>query len=314
MENLEGKVAFITGGASGIGLGIAKACAKHGMKVVIVDSRQDALDEAMKYFKEKHYSALPIKLDVTDRAAYALAADEAEKVFGKIHVLVNNAGVASGGLAQNCTFKDWDFSVGVNITGVANGLVIVLPRILKHGEGGHVVSTSSTAGFCAVNGNIIYNTTKYAIAGMMETLAGELMGTNVGASVLIPGPTTTNLGPSTFANRPEHLRNEGQTWPPTPPSGAPRRQMPNFEEMRKIFMDPVETGERVVRGIRRNDIFIHTHPEFKAGYLARNDAVIRAIPDEPVNVVRRDMIMKMGTLGYNPVYERQTTPGEPDWT
>jgi len=314
MENLEGKVAFITGGASGIGLGIAKACAKHGMKVVIVDSRQDALDEAMKYFKEKHYSALPIKLDVTDRAAYALAADEAEKVFGKIHVLVNNAGVASGGLAQNCTFKDWDFSVGVNITGVANGLVIVLPRILKHGEGGHVVSTSSTAGFCAVNGNIIYNTTKYAIAGMMETLAGELMGTNVGASVLIPGPTTTNLGPSTFANRPEHLRNEGQTWPPTPPSGAPRRQMPNFEEMRKIFMDPVETGERVVRGIRRNDIFIHTHPEFKAGYLARNDAVIRAIPDEPVNEVRRDMIRKMGTLGYNPVYERQTTPGEPDWT
>jgi len=314
MENLEGKVAFITGGASGIGLGIAKACAKHGMKVVIVDSRQDALDEAMKYFKEKHYSALPIKLDVTDRAAYALAADEAEKVFGKIHVLVNNAGVASGGLAQNCTFKDWDFSVGVNITGVANGLVIVLPRILKHGEGGHVVSTSSTAGFCAVNGNIIYNTTKYAIAGMMETLAGELMGTNVGASVLIPGPTTTNLGPSTFANRPEHLRNEGQTWPPTPPSGAPRRQMPNFEEMRKIFMDPVETGERVVRGIRRNDIFIHTHPEFKAGYLARNDAVIRAIPDEPVNEVRRDMIRKMGTLGYNPVYERQTTPGAPDWT
>jgi len=314
MENLEGKVAFITGGASGIGLGIAKACAKHGMKVVIVDSRQDALDEAMKYFKEKHYSALPIKLDVTDRAAYALAADEAEKVFGKIHVLVNNAGVASGGLAQNCTFKDWDFSVGVNITGVANGLVIVLPRILKHGEGGHVVSTSSTAGFCAVNGNIIYNTTKYAIAGMMETLAGELMGTNVGASVLIPGPTTTNLGPSTFANRPEHLRNEGQTWPPQPPPGAPRRQMPNFEEMRKIFMDPVETGERVVRGIRRNDIFIHTHPEFKAGYLARNDAVIRAIPDEPVNEVRRDMIRKMGTLGYNPVYERQTTPGAPDWT
>jgi NADP-dependent 3-hydroxy acid dehydrogenase YdfG len=314
MENLEGKVAFITGGASGIGLGIAKACAKYGMKVVIADSRQDALDEAMKFFKEKHYSTLPIKLDVTDRAAYARAADEAEKVFGKIHVLVNNAGVASGGLTQNCTFKDWDFSVGVNITGVANGLVIILPRILKHGEGGHIVSTSSTAGFCAVNGNIIYNTTKYAIAGMMETLAGELMGTNVGASVLIPGPTTTNLGPSTFANRPEHLRNEGQTWPPQPPPGAPRRPMPNFEEMRKIFMDPVETGERVVRGIRRNDIFIHTHPEFKEGYIARNDAVIRAIPDEPVNVVRRDMIRKMGTLGYNPVYERQTTPGAPDWT
>jgi NADP-dependent 3-hydroxy acid dehydrogenase YdfG len=314
MENVEGKTAFITGGASGIGLGIAKACAKCGMKVVIADSRQDALDEAMAYFKEKNLPVHPIKLDVADRPAYIKAADEAEAVFQKIHVLVNNAGVASGGITQNTTFKDWDFSVGVNIIGVANGLVIILPRILKHGEGGHVVSTSSTAGFCAVNGNIIYNACKYAIAGMMETLAGELMGTNVGASVLIPGPTTTNLGPSTFANRPEHLRNEGQTWPPQPPAGMPRRPPAMFEEMRKIFMDPVETGERVLRGIRRNDIFIHTHPEFREGYIARHDAVIRAIPDEPPNEKRREMIRKMGTLGYNPVYERQTTPGPPDWT
>jgi NAD(P)-dependent dehydrogenase (short-subunit alcohol dehydrogenase family) len=317
MENLEGKVAFITGGASGIGLGIAKACAKYGMKVVIADSRQDALDEAMKYFNEKKLPAHPIKLDVTDRAAYVKAADEAEKVFGKIHVLVNNAGVATGGLTQNTTFKDWDFSVGVNIIGVANGLVIILPRILKHGEGGHIVSTSSTAGFCAVNGNITYNATKYAIAGMMETLAGELMGTNVGASVLIPGPTSTNLGPSTFANRPEHLRNEGQAWPPQPPPGRqgppPEQMRQMMEEMRKIFMDTVETGERVVRGIRRNDIFIHTHPEFREGYIARHAAVIRAIPDEPVNEKRRDMLKKMGTLAYNPVYERQTTPGPPDW-
>jgi NADP-dependent 3-hydroxy acid dehydrogenase YdfG len=314
MEKLEGKVAFITGGASGIGLGIAKACAKYGMKVVIADSRQDALDEAMKYFKEKKLPVHPIKLDVTDRPAYIKAADEAEAVFQKIHVLVNNAGVASGGLTQNTTFKDWDFSVGVNIIGVANGLVIILPRILKHGEGGHVVSTSSTAGFCAVNGCITYNTAKYAIAGMMETLAGDLMGSNVGASVLIPGPTVTNLGPSTFANRPEHLRNEGQAWPPQPPPGMPRRPPPMFEEMMKIFMDPIETGERVVRGIRRNDLFIHTHPEFREGYIVRHEALIRAIPDEPTNEKRRDMIKKMGTLAYNPVYERQTTPGPPDWT
>jgi NAD(P)-dependent dehydrogenase (short-subunit alcohol dehydrogenase family) len=317
VKDLKDKVAFITGGASGIGLGIAKACARHGMKVVIVDSRQDALDEAMKYFKEKNLPAHPIKLDVTNREDYVKAADEAERVFGKIHVLVNNAGVASGGLAQMCTFKDWDFSVGVNITGTANGLVIILPRILKHGEGGHVVSTSSTAGFCAVNGNIIYNTTKYAIAGMMETLAGELMGTNVGASVLIPGPTSTNLGQSTFANRPEHLRNEGQAWPPGPPPGRqgppPEQMRAMMEEMKKIFMDPVETGERVVRGIMRNDIFIHTHPEFKAGYIARSEALIRAIPDEPANEKRADMIKKMGTLAYNPVYEKQTTPGAPDW-
>ena len=131
MKDIKGKVAFITGGASGIGLGIAKACAKYGMKVVIVDSRQDALDEAMAYFKEKKLPAHPIKLNVTDRVAYVKAADEAEKVFGKIHVLVNNAGVASGGPVQNMTYKDWDFSMGVNVGGTINGVVTILPRILK---------------------------------------------------------------------------------------------------------------------------------------------------------------------------------------
>ncbi len=315
MKDIKGKVAFITGGASGIGLGITKAFAKAGMNVVIVDSRQDALDEAMAYFKENGGEVHPIQLNITDREAYIKAADEAEGKYGKIHVLINNAGVASGGPPQNITFNDWDYSIGINITGVANGLVIILPRILQHGEGGHVVSTSSTAGFCAVNGNIIYNTTKYAIAGMMETLAGDLEGTGVGASVLIPGPTVTNLGPSTFANRPEHLKNEGQEWPPKPPldkDGKPMRRPPMMDFM-KVFMDPVETGERVLRGIKRNDIFIHTHPEFREGYIARNDAVIRAIPDELPNKERAEIIKKMGTLAYNPLYERQTTPGPPDW-
>ncbi len=313
MENLEGKVAFITGGASGIGLGIAKACAKYGMKVVIVDSRQDALDEAMKYFKEKNLPVHPIKLDVTDREAYARAADEAEKVFGKIHVLVNNAGVASGGPAQMMTYKDWDFSMSVNIGGAINGLVTILPRIIKHGEGGHIIATSSTGGLGAVGGVIIYNTTKYALAGMMETLATDLESLNIGASVLVPGPTTTNLGPSTFANRPEKYKNEGESWPPKPPPGAAQRppmQMPDFS---KIFMDPVEMGERVVRGIRRNDLFIITHPEFKAGWKARNEAIMRACPDEPPNKERVDMIKNFGTLVYNPIYDKQKQVGPPDW-
>ena len=313
MENVEGKTAFITGGASGIGLGIAKVFARNGMKVVIADSRQDALDEAMVYFKENGGEVHPIKMDVTDRESYTRAADEAEKVFEKIHVLINNAGVASGGPLQNMTFKDWDFSIGVNIIGVANGLVIILPRILKHGEGGHVVATSSTGGIAAVGWAGIYCTTKYAVAGMMECLATDLQDTGIGASVLFPGPTTTNLGPSTFANRPEHLKNEGQEWPPRPPQPkdgeAPRRPMFDFS----VFMDPVETGERVLRGIKRNDIFIHTHSEFREGYIVRNEAIIRAIPDESPNEKRRDVIKKFGTLMYNPIYERQTTPGPPDW-
>jgi NAD(P)-dependent dehydrogenase (short-subunit alcohol dehydrogenase family) len=313
MKDIKGKVAFITGGASGIGLGIAKACAKYGMKVVIADSRQDALDEAMAYFKKAKQPVHPIKLDVTDRVAYAKAADEAEKVFGKIHVLVNNAGVASGGPVQNMTYKDWDFSMGVNVGGTINGVVTILPRILKHGEGGHIVATSSTGGISAVGGAVIYCTTKYAVAGMMECIATDLQDKNVGASVLIPGPTTTNLGISTFANRPDHFKNEGETWPPKmpppPKDGQPRRPFP---DMKDIFMDPVETGERVVRAIRNNDLFIITHPEFKAGFNARNEALMRAVPDEPPNQKRTAVVKMFGTLMYNPIYDKQKQVGPPD--
>lgn len=311
MENVAGKVAFVTGGASGIGLGIAKAFSNAGMKVVIADSRQEPLDEAIAWFKENGGEVTPVRLDVTDRDAYIKAADDTEARYGKIHILVNNAGVASGGRLEDITFKDWDFSIGVNITGVTNGLVIMLPRILKHGEGGHIVSTASTAGLMAVNGCIIYNTTKYAVCGMMETLAADLDGTNVGASVLIPGPTTTNLGQSSSANRPAHLQNENQQPMPPPVDEDGKPRMPMFDT--NLFMDPVETGQRVLRGIKRNDIWIHTHPEFKNGYIARQEALIRAIPDEPPFKERAEFVARIGTLMYNPFYEKQATPGPPDW-
>jgi NAD(P)-dependent dehydrogenase (short-subunit alcohol dehydrogenase family) len=315
MKDIKGKVAFITGGASGIGLGIAKACVKYGMKVVIVDSRQDALDEAMAYFKEKKLPAHPIKLNVTDREAYVKAADEAEKVFGKIHVLVSNAGVGSGGgPVEKLTYKDWDYSMGVNVGGCINSIMTIVPRILKHGEGGHVVATSSTCGLMGSSNFTIYCTTKFAVTGMMECLATELQDRNIGVSVLYPGPTMGNLGLSSFVNRPEHLRNEGETWPPRmpppPKDGQPRRPLGDF---RVVMMDPVETGERVLRAIRNNDLFIHTHPEFRNGYIARHDAIIRAIPDEPRNEKRWEIMKNFGTIIYNPIYDKQKQVGPPDW-
>jgi NAD(P)-dependent dehydrogenase (short-subunit alcohol dehydrogenase family) len=309
VKDIDGKVAFITGGASGMGLGMAKAFASHGMKVVIADIRQDALDEAVAYFRGKQQPVHPIRLDVTDREAYARAADEAERVFGRIHVLVNNAGVGVVGPMQNATFKDWDFCMSVNVGGVINGLVIVLPRILAHGEGGHVVSTSSTGGFSAVGGAGLYCTSKFAVAGMMESLATDLEGTGIGVSVYFPGPVATNLGQSTQLVRPEHLKNERE---------APRRPRPqqdaggapvNFAE---IFMDPLEVGVRVLHGIRRGDLFIMSHPEFREGIVARNEALVRALPDEPLNVRRRDTVKLFGTLLYNPIYDAQkpVTPPE----
>jgi NAD(P)-dependent dehydrogenase (short-subunit alcohol dehydrogenase family) len=310
MKDFKGKVAFITGGASGIGLGIAKAFAKYGMKVVIADSRQDALDEAMAYFKNSGQPVHPIKLDVTDRAAYVKAADEAEAVFGKIHVLVNNAGVSCGGPVQNLTYKDWDFGLSVNLGGVINGVMTVLPRILKHGEGGHIVSTSSTCGLMGSAGMTIYCTTKYAVTGMMECIATDLQDKGIGVSVLFPGLTRSNMGVSTVANRPPHLRNEGEPWPPPPPQRDPKRQ--SFDP-NDVFMEPEETGERVVRGIRNNDLFIITHPEWKAGFRARNEAIMRAVPDEPRKQKRWDIIMTFGTIIYNDIYDKQKQVGPPDW-
>jgi NAD(P)-dependent dehydrogenase (short-subunit alcohol dehydrogenase family) len=305
MKVIEGKTAFITGGGSGIGLGIAKACAKYGMKVVISDMRQDALDDAMDYFKENKLPVHSIKLDVTDRVAYARAADEAEAVFGKIHVLVNNAGVGGSGSAEKQTYKDWDYVLGVNLGGVINGLVTVLPRILKHSEGGHIVATSSTNGIAATGVSITYCTTKFAVAGMMEALATELQNKNIGASVLVPGPTMTNLGKSSLENRPARFRNEAVA-PPSPPS-QPKHRDPN------VWIDPIETGERVVRGIRNNDLFIITHREFQPGFIARHEAIMRACPDEPINEKRLEVIKTYGTVYYNDIYDKQKQVGPPDW-
>jgi NADP-dependent 3-hydroxy acid dehydrogenase YdfG len=302
MKSVAGKVAFITGGASGIGLGTAKVFAANNMKVVIADSRQDAIDEAMAYFKKTNWPVHPVKLDVTDREAYAHVADEAEAVFGKIHVLFNNAGVGvTGGNIRTNTFKDWDYGVSVNIMGVVNGILTILPRILKHGEEGHIISTSSTAGLFAVAGCAVYNTTKYAVAGLMETIATDLEGTDIGVSVLFPGGVRTNLGISTQANRPANLRNT-EPPPPPPAGGRPKLDM-------SLYMDPVEMGERVLRGILRNDLFINTHPEFKAGYAVRGEAILRSCPEELPNEPRTAVQRGVATLLYNPIYEKQTTPG-----
>jgi NAD(P)-dependent dehydrogenase (short-subunit alcohol dehydrogenase family) len=309
MEEVSGRTAFVTGGASGMGLGMARAFAAAGMKVVITDLRQSAIDEAMKGFANSNLDVHAIQFDVTDRGAWAKAADEAEARFGKIHLLALNAGVGITGPMQSATFKDWDFNIGVNIYGIVNGLVTVLPRMLAHGEGGHVVATSSTGGFSAVGGAGLYCTAKYATAGMIESLATDLRGTKIGASVFFPGPVQTSLGQTTDAVRPADLRNEAPPPPLTGGAERDKRPSPCFDP--SVFMTPEEVGERVLRGIRRGDLFIMTHPEFREGLIARNEALLRAIPDEPLNEARAALVRQFGTLMYNPIYETQQPLTEP---
>lgn len=310
MLDVSGKTAFITGGASGMGWGMARAFAEAGMKVIIADIRKDALDEAMEGFSKTNVAVKAVQLDVTSREGWVAAADEAEALFGNIHVLCLNAGVGVAGSMLTATYKDWDFSMSVNVGGVVNGLVTMLPRMLAHGEEGQLVVTSSTGGFSAVSGAGLYCAEKYCVAGMFESLASELKDTPLGASVFFPGPVQTQLGISTQATRPEHLRNEA---PPPPPEavGAKKDARPNPGFDTSLFMTSEEVGLRVLRGIRRRDLFIMTHPEFTRGIEARNNALLRAIPVEAPNEPRAALVAQFGTLMYNPVYDTQQPLTEP---
>lgn len=283
MKDVEGKVAFITGGASGIGLGIAKAFVKAGMKVVIADLRQDHLDEAATYFSQTNHKSDVhfIKLDVTDRKAMAAAAAETERVFGKVHVLVGNAGVGVTGPVKIATFDDWDWGMGVNLGGVINAVVIFLPYLLKHGEGGHIIATSSMSAVVPMRLAAIYTTAKAAIIGLMETLRGELAPDNISASAFCPGPVQSNISQA-GQMRPEKFKKH---------SGFAEAEKKLAERPNDPhWMDAEEVGERVLRGLKRNDLFIFTHPEFKAGASQRCEALLASFPDEPLNLERAERI------------------------
>jgi NAD(P)-dependent dehydrogenase (short-subunit alcohol dehydrogenase family) len=194
VKNLSGRVAFITGGASGIGLGIARIFLRSGIRVVIADVSAQYRDDAALQLASEPGEYLLLPLDVTDRAAFARAADQAEDRFGRIHLLCNNAGIGSGPAMLTATFEDWDRMIGINLMGVVNGVVTILPRILAHGEGGYIINTSSMAGILPMpEPGGIYTTTKFAVRGMTESLRMALAPKGVGAAVLCPGLTKTRI-------------------------------------------------------------------------------------------------------------------------
>ena len=293
MENLEGKVAFVTGGASGIGLGICKAMVAAGMRVVIADLREDHLKDARAWFVSQKQSRRVrcVKLDVTNRRAYARAADQAEKAFGKIHVLVNNAGIGILGAIDKTRYDDWDWGLSVMIGGVINGLLTVLPRIRAHGEGGHVVNTSSMAAIVPIPNCSIYITAKSALVGLSECLAGELAPEKIGVSAFCPGPVQSNIRELGRLRPDKYKKDTGL--------GEFEKnlaQRPTSE----LWMDPMECGQRVVRGITSNTLYIFTHPEFKQGAKERFDKMLASFPDEPPNQARTEAIR---FLLSNPIFK-----------
>ena len=209
MKDFSGKIAFITGGASGAGLGQAQVFSEAGMKVVIADIRQDHLDEAMEYFKEKNADVHAIKLDVTDRDAYAAAADEVERIYGATpDLLVLTAGVNVFGPAEASTYDDYDWVFGVCFWGVVNGLVTFVPRMIKAGKGGHITSTVSWGAFTAAAMVAPYSAAKAAVLNLLESYHLALKPYGIEVSALCPANIKSRIY-ETALNRPEHLQDTG---------------------------------------------------------------------------------------------------------
>jgi NAD(P)-dependent dehydrogenase (short-subunit alcohol dehydrogenase family) len=270
MREVEGKIAFITGGGSGVGLGMARAFVAAGMRVAIADIRADHLEVAA---AELGGNVHAIQLDVTDRVAFARAADETERALGKVHVLCNNAGINLFNDIADATYQDWDWVLGVNLGGVVNGVVTFVPRIKAHGEGGHVVNTASMAAFVAGPGAGIYTTAKFGVHGLSDALRWSLLPYGIGVSMVCPGLVKSKIYESDLIRPPELSTDV------TPADEEFMRILPGLHD---AGMEPDEIGEKVLRAIRRNDFYVFTHPDHREELREIFEETLAAFPDEPV--------------------------------
>ena len=261
LKNLAGKVAYISAASDGIGLGIARAASNAGMMVVIGYRNEERLKAALPLFKDGNPGVFPVKHDVTERDGWKSLVDQVKARYGKLHLVVNNAGVKTLRQASQARYEEWDNAVGVNCTAIYNSVAACLPHMLEHGEGGHFVTTASMGGLLPGVNAGVYTSTKIAAVGIMEALRVELESTNIGTSVFCPGLVTTDNYIGSGQENPYH--------PPGRP-GMPPGQLPG--------MDPLEAGERVLNGVVNNDLFILSHPEFEPGIRERFQAIMLSTP------------------------------------
>jgi NAD(P)-dependent dehydrogenase (short-subunit alcohol dehydrogenase family) len=250
MREVEGKVAFITGGASGIGFAMARTFLNAGMKVAIADFSDSNLDDARDQLAGDNRDYMTVKLDVRDRTAFALVADEVEAHFGKLHVVCNNAGIGMAELISRAGYADWDEMMDINLGGVINGVVTLLPRIRRHGEGGHIVNTSSMAGILPLpDAGGIYTAGKFAVRGMTESLRLALVPDRIGVSCLFPGLTKTRI----LDKAKEQVASAAGDIDPV---------SAGFAVAQENAMDPMDLAGAVLDAIRNNDPYIIGHAEF----------------------------------------------------
>ena len=265
MMDLSGKTAFVTGAASGIGLGIATAFAQAGVKVMLCDIDDAALAKAVEGLKNTNADVDGVKADVSLKAELKAAAEATIARYGKVHILVNNAGVGGAGPYGVWTDAEWDWTIGVNLMSVVWGIEIFGPLLEQHGEGGHIVSTASIAGLISRQ-SMPYNVAKYGVVALSEGLRFELAPRGIGVSVLCPGFIRTHIMNS--------HRNLPQRFSPATPIPA------QFEEQIKMMneriangIDPAYVGELVREGVEKNWRYIFTDAEFEPVIEARFAAI-----------------------------------------
>jgi len=269
MDAFKDRVAVITGGAGGIGSAMARAFAARGARIVLADLDESALKRATEALSAAGVQqVLGVATDVTKLESVRALAEAAQRRFGAVHIVCNNAGVATFGEISRSTHRDWEFTMGVNFWGVVHGVETFLPLLLEHGAGGHIVNTASMAGLVGMQWLGVYCASKFAVVGLTESLHRELKPHGIGVSVLCPMIVATGINENTVRMRPTHLRNEGEA--PVPPSAA---------EMKGGTITPEEVARRVVRGIDRKDLYILTHPE-QRGFLRRRAAKLDAMFEE----------------------------------
>jgi NAD(P)-dependent dehydrogenase (short-subunit alcohol dehydrogenase family) len=258
MKDLTGKTAFVTGAASGIGLGIATALAQAGVKVMLCDIEEAALKKAVEGLQQTNADVDGVRADVSLKAELQKAADATIERYGKVHILVNNAGVGAGGSYGRWPEAMTAWVMGVNLMAVIDGMAIFGPLIESHGEGGHIVSTASIAGLLSGNGSL-YNVTKYGVVALSEGVRQELAPRGVGVSVLCPGFINTNIAD---LGRTIPARFSGAIGP-IPTEGPTADAINGLRQRLAAGVDPLYVGELVREGIENDWPYIFTDTEFE---------------------------------------------------
>jgi NAD(P)-dependent dehydrogenase (short-subunit alcohol dehydrogenase family) len=277
MKEFQGKVAVITGAASGIGRALAERCVQEGMKAVLADVEGGALAEAEASMRASGATVLAVRTDVSQAGEVEALARKTLDAFGAVHLLCNNAGVATAGSVWESTLADWEWVLGVNLWGVIHGVRVFVPLMLAQDAECHIVNTASTAGLISGPGVGAYNVTKHGVVALSETLHHELAerGAKVRVSVLCPGIVRTRIMEGA-RNRPGHLPVAG---PPHPVDGE------RWEALRQLVQagtPPGQVADAVFTALREDRFYILPHPEVKEYVRRRMEDVLQERSPTPL--------------------------------